>query len=86
MEKASQLISAGNYFWNSGIFIWRVDLILRLINSHLPGLAEGLKNIAAAPANKKDQAIESVYKDFCGLRHTGKDQGLIDGPGGFWLG
>lgn len=52
-EKAVEYVNSGNYFWNSGIFIWRVDLIRRLISIHLPELEEGLKAIQSAPDDTK---------------------------------
>ena len=29
LENASRMLNSGKYFWNSGMFIWRVDAILR---------------------------------------------------------
>lgn len=47
-ERALAFLSAGNYYWNSGMFIWRVDVIRAAINKHLPELAEGLERVGAA--------------------------------------
>ncbi|WP_041282863.1 sugar phosphate nucleotidyltransferase [Desulfofundulus kuznetsovii] len=33
-EKARQFLASGRYLWNSGMFIWRADLIYRLIEEH----------------------------------------------------
>lgn len=40
--RAQELLASGNYLWNSGMFIWRTDVIRALIGKHLPVLAEGL--------------------------------------------
>lgn len=34
LDKAKTFVSAGNYFWNSGIFIWRADVILAAMQAH----------------------------------------------------
>ncbi len=31
-DTALKYLDAGNYYWNSGIFIWNVNLILDLID------------------------------------------------------
>ena len=38
LETAEQFLAAGNFLWNSGIFVWRADTILRLIEEHQPEL------------------------------------------------
>jgi len=45
LETAKKYISAGNYFWNSGIFVWKTSKILSEIESHLPSLYKILKEI-----------------------------------------
>jgi mannose-1-phosphate guanylyltransferase/mannose-6-phosphate isomerase len=46
---AERFLDAGNYLWNAGIFVFRGDTLLDLIRRHLPDLAQGLEEIAAAP-------------------------------------
>jgi len=43
---ASQYIKDGNYFWNSGMFIWRADRILEEFNKQMPDLKAKLNQIA----------------------------------------
>ncbi|MFZ5592651.1 MAG: mannose-1-phosphate guanylyltransferase [Bacillota bacterium] len=43
LETARKYLAEGGYFWNSGMFIWRVDLINRLIDMHLPELSALLR-------------------------------------------
>ncbi|KAF0151313.1 MAG: Mannose-1-phosphate guanylyltransferase [Ignavibacteria bacterium] len=42
LETAHRFIESGDFLWNAGIFIWRVDVILDEIKTHLPDLHEGL--------------------------------------------
>jgi mannose-1-phosphate guanylyltransferase len=37
-ETAKRFLDSGDFSWNSGMFIWTVDAILREIEEHLPDL------------------------------------------------
>jgi mannose-1-phosphate guanylyltransferase len=39
LPKAKRYVSAGNYYWNSGMFFWRVDVLLDRMRRHLPKTA-----------------------------------------------
>jgi len=41
-EKALEFLAAGNFYWNSGMFVWRTDLILDRLRTHLSDLWAGL--------------------------------------------
>jgi mannose-1-phosphate guanylyltransferase/mannose-6-phosphate isomerase len=45
LQTAKRYLSDGDYFWNSGIFIWKTSKILSEIQIHLPSLYETLKEI-----------------------------------------
>jgi mannose-1-phosphate guanylyltransferase/mannose-6-phosphate isomerase len=47
-EVAEGYLRAGNYSWNSGIFLWRVDRILEEMRRHVPQIADVLDEIGAA--------------------------------------
>lgn len=47
-ETAESFIRAGNYVWNAGIFVWRVDRILEEIARHVPRAGVVLEQVAAA--------------------------------------
>jgi len=44
-KKAARYLQAGNYYWNSGIFVWRASTILDELARHQPALARGMKKI-----------------------------------------
>ncbi len=44
-ETALACLEAGNFFWNSGIFVWRADSILAEIEKYMPELALQLDSI-----------------------------------------
>lgn len=47
-NKAEEFVAAGNYFWNSGIFIWSARTLANAVREHLPETAPLLEGIAAA--------------------------------------
>src|SRR5208282_5699939 len=53
LERAQQFLSAGNYFWNSGMFLWRADTLANALREHLPNTAPLLEKIAAAYGTRK---------------------------------
>ena len=47
-ETAERFVAAGNFAWNSGIFVWRAQTILNELHAHRPMLAAGLEPILRA--------------------------------------
>ena len=76
LAKAMEFLERGNYFWNSGIFIWRVDLLRRLISEHMPVLAAVLEKIEKAIGTPSfPQTLNSVYE---GLPKISIDYGVME--------
>ncbi|BET58654.1 mannose-1-phosphate guanylyltransferase [Geobacter sp. 60473] len=62
---AAEYLAAGGFYWNSGMFMWRADVILDRIANHMPDLARAFAGIAFdadiwEPADLAPQ-IEAVY-------------------------
>src|SRR3990172_1533031 len=47
-ERAEEFIRQSSYYWNSGIFLWRVSRIQELIGRFLPELWQGLQEVRSA--------------------------------------
>jgi mannose-1-phosphate guanylyltransferase len=47
-ERAAGFLSAGNYFWNSGMFLWSARTLVDALMEHLPKTANILERIAAS--------------------------------------
>jgi mannose-1-phosphate guanylyltransferase len=52
-EKATVFVAAGNYFWNSGMFLWSARTLAKALREHLPRTAPLLEEIAAAFGTRK---------------------------------
>jgi mannose-1-phosphate guanylyltransferase len=53
-DTAREFLASGEYFWNSGMFCWRVDVILREIERWMPALHAGLRRL-------RNEPLEVVY-------------------------
>jgi len=53
LATARQFVDAGNFFWNSGIFLWRADTLASALREHLPNTAYILEQIAATFGTRK---------------------------------
>ncbi|MEE9395083.1 MAG: mannose-1-phosphate guanylyltransferase [Planctomycetota bacterium] len=58
---AQDYLAAGNYLWNSGIFIWKAATVLEELKVFVPQLAEGVERIAAADGDEFDAILASDY-------------------------
>ena len=47
-ETAAEFVAAGNYFWNSGMFLWSARTLADALQEHLPKTAPLLEEIAAS--------------------------------------
>jgi mannose-1-phosphate guanylyltransferase len=59
---ARKFVASGEYFWNSGMFIWKAETVLEEMSKHLPEMYEEVK--AASPElyeSTHDAAINDFY-------------------------
>ncbi|MGQ0811813.1 MAG: mannose-1-phosphate guanylyltransferase/mannose-6-phosphate isomerase [Nitrospiraceae bacterium] len=74
--KASQYLKAGNYYWNSGMFLWRAETILRELALHQPVLARRLEKIGEMITAKASRtAIDDAYRK---LSPVSIDNGVME--------
>lgn len=61
-KTAEQFVASGNYFWNSGMFIWSASTLVHAIREHLPKTAELLEKIAVTYGTRKfDATFAKLY-------------------------
>ena len=61
-ERAEEFVAAGNYHWNSGIFVWSARTLANAIREHLSETAPILEEIAAAYGTPEFRAVfERLY-------------------------
>jgi mannose-1-phosphate guanylyltransferase len=65
IEKARFYMTSQNFFWNTGIFVFKPKVMLSEIGLHLPELAGGLSKIAdAIGSNRYRSVLEEVYSSL----------------------
>ncbi len=60
LATAQDYLAAGTYFWNSGMFVWRVDAVLREIRRQLPQLFQAVETLGTAV---QDGQLNAVLPD-----------------------
>ena len=58
VEMARQFIASGEFFWNAGIFVWRLPVLRKAYEQHLPAIAESFFNLTA---DTDRPTLERVY-------------------------
>ncbi len=67
-ETAKRFLRSGDFVWNSGMFIWKVDTILNEIKKSLPEMYGELMKIDVDIGSEKyDQTLELAYKLIRGI-------------------
>jgi mannose-1-phosphate guanylyltransferase/mannose-6-phosphate isomerase len=63
IQTAKEYLRSGNYFWNSGIFVWKVRTLLKEIEKHHPVLHNGLTEIRKSiGTDKESDVIKAVFE------------------------
>ncbi len=76
LDDAIEYLKAGSYYWNSGIFVWKADTVLKEMKKHMPGLYRGLMKIEKALETDK---IEDVTRSvFSKLKSESIDYGILE--------
>lgn len=64
IEMARLFLSTGEFCWNSGMFLWRADVIYNEIRQLLPEVAEKFDSIEALVGTDNEQeAIDRIYPE-----------------------
>lgn len=65
--QAEEFLAAGNFYWNSGIFVWKARTILEALQKHEPAMAERLTAIGKAiGTNDYPQIFEREFTAIVG--------------------
>lgn len=80
---ADKYVDSGRYYWNSGMFVWRADTVLKELNLHLNESYKGLMQIAEAwDSPRQDAVLNEVYPklpkisiDFAVMEPTSQGKG-----------
>ena len=76
---AQKYVDSGDYYWNAGIFVWHIEVILQEIATHLPALSQELKNISAALHSEREHNV--VQEVYARLDSISIDHGVLEKSG-----
>ncbi|MCD6295520.1 MAG: mannose-1-phosphate guanylyltransferase, partial [Deltaproteobacteria bacterium] len=75
-KRAAEYLLSGDYFWNSGIFIWRTDVILAEIARHLPAVDACLQRFSRECRELDFEEALAVY--FQEVEAISIDYGVLE--------
>lgn len=68
IDVARSFVEKGSYLWNSGMFIWRADRLLREFKKYLPDLYRSLMRIYEfIDTSEEEKVIEEEYQNIDGI-------------------
>lgn len=72
---AQQFLEEGNYFWNAGMFIWKVKTVLAGIAQYMPELYTGLLALKEEQIKRNEVHFTEIYSN---LPRKSIDYGLME--------
>jgi mannose-1-phosphate guanylyltransferase len=65
LDKAREFVASGEYFWNSGIFVWKTQTILEQLQEHVPTIRAAVGRIGQAWGTADQQStLEAEYSEI----------------------
>lgn len=86
-ETAAEYVNSGEYYWNSGIFVWRASTILDALGQRQPEMLAHLEKIAQAWGTdaqdevfqREFEAIKGISVDYAVMEHA-TNVAVIEAP------
>lgn len=76
VSAAQGYLASGNYLWNSGMFVWKIESIMRAFEKFLPDVDRAMKNIAPA-LNTPDESA-AVAEAYASMESVSIDYGIME--------
>jgi len=75
-EKAEEFLQAGNFFWNSGMYIFNVQTLLEEMSVYMPDLYQGLMRIEKAMDTEAEERVKE--EEFTKFESISLDYGMME--------
>ena len=75
-ETAERYLAEGNYFWNSGMFVWSIPTIFRLFEKHLPDTYARLMRIRDALDSPGGEDV--LLQEYEKMQRISVDYGIME--------
>ncbi len=76
LQRARRFLKTGGYVWNSGMFMWRVDELLKAYTRHQPGLMKELR--AIDNMMQAGQQRDRIARRYRRLKSVSIDHGVME--------
>ena len=76
LAKAKTYVASKRYYWNAGMFVWRVPVVEAGLKAHAPELAAGLATLEKGLA--RGNAAKALAKIYPGLQKISIDYALME--------
>ena len=76
---AESFLAAGNFAWNSGIFVWRASTILDALRKHRPQLAAAIDRVAADLGTERE--AETLAREYPQMEKVPIDKAVMEHAG-----
>jgi mannose-1-phosphate guanylyltransferase len=73
---AEEYVASGNFYWNSGIFVWKARTILEAIGHYEPEMHEFLRSIGSAVG--RPDFVSVLDRDFTAIRGKSIDFAVME--------
>ena len=79
LAAAQAFVASGDFYWNSGIFVWKARAVLDALAEHRPGVYAGIKKIASALGTPEE--AETIAQVFPNLERIPIDKAVMEKAG-----
>ncbi len=76
-EKAKQYVDSGKFFWNSGMFAWRVDYLWQQFQKHMPQTAKAFEAAGDLDPRKASFKIK-LKRIYASIPDISIDYGILE--------
>ena len=76
LETARRFLESGDFYWNSGIFIFKASVYLKMVEEFLPEVYDGLMEIKKSIG--KSNYEEVLYRVYRQIRSISIDYGIME--------
>lgn len=75
-ETAIGYLNSGDYFWNSGMFVWKASTVMSSLKEYMPDIYERLQTIGASIGTEKEKQV--LCEEFTAMRSESVDYGVME--------
>jgi len=76
LPTAERFLASGDFLWNSGMFVWRIDVIKEALHTYLPDLKEQVERIRAA--YRSDEYADRLEEIYGQIHPISIDYGIME--------